>query len=134
MYYFAFFTLPRGSITDFTGRLCRSVRSFWATPRAIVVFRQNSFASATVEIQPGQQIAASGPYAIIRHPMYSSAVLLFVGSALALGSYWAVLVALVMVGLMAAWLLDEEQFLRGKLAGYDEYCRKVRYRLLPWVW
>ncbi len=98
------------------------------------VFRQNRFASATVEIQPEQTVITSGPYAIVRHPMYSSSVVFFVGSALALGSYWAVLIGLVLVVLMAARLLDEERLLRGNLAGYDEYCHKVRYRLLPWIW
>jgi protein-S-isoprenylcysteine O-methyltransferase Ste14 len=98
------------------------------------VFRQNGFASATVEVQPEQRVIRTGLYGMVRHPMYASAVLMFGGTALALESYWALLPAAAVVGMMVARLLDEEHYLRANLAGYDEYCRQVRYRLLPSVW
>ncbi len=99
-----------------------------------LVFRENTFSSATVEIQPGQTVVSSGPYAMVRHPMYAGALVLLLGVPLALGSWWG-LFTIVPITLVLAWrLLAEEQFLSTNLPGYSEYRSQVRYRLVPWVW
>ncbi|TKT55338.1 isoprenylcysteine carboxylmethyltransferase family protein [Rhizobium sp. LC145] len=97
----------------------------------LIVFRQNSYAAATVGVQAGQTVVSDGLYGIVRHPMYSAALLLFAGTPLALGSYWGLLPVLFIVGGLVARLLDEEKHLRLNLAGYAAYCEKVRYRLIP---
>jgi len=95
------------------------------------VFRENRYGSATVEIGRGQHVISTGPYAVMRHPMYSAAALYFVAMALALGSWWG----LVPAGLMTlgfVWrLFDEERLLAENLPGYTDYCAKVRWRLMP---
>jgi len=97
------------------------------------VFRENSFASATIEIGSGQKVISSGPYAIVRHPMYSCAAMYFIGMSLALGSYWGFVPSvLIIIGLVVR-LLDEEKFLRINLRGYTEYCARVRSRLIPGI-
>ena len=104
--------------------------SMWMVYR---VFRENSFGSATVEIGKDQKVISTGPYAVVRNPMYSSAVVYFTGMTLALGSYWGLIpVMLTVLGLV--WrLLDEEDFLSGNLPGYMEYRAKVRWHLIPGV-
>jgi protein-S-isoprenylcysteine O-methyltransferase Ste14 len=104
---------------------------FWLT---FWVFRANSFASSTIELSAGQRVIDTGPYALVRHPMYAAALLLFCGVPLALGSWWGLLVLLPLVAVLVVRLLDEEVFLARNLTGYTEYCARVRYRLLPGVW
>jgi protein-S-isoprenylcysteine O-methyltransferase Ste14 len=99
-----------------------------------VVLRANTFASAIVEVTPGQRVVSSGPYAVVRHPMYSGALLLFSGIPLALGSWWGLAGVAAMAGVLVARLLDEERYLVRHLPGYDDYRREVRWRLLPGVW
>ena len=99
-----------------------------------VVFRQNSFAAATVELQPGQCVIATGLYGYVRHPMYSMSLILFAGSASALGSFAALVVALLLAVLIVARLADEERFLCANLAGYEDYRRQVHCRLIPGIW
>ncbi|HTR52677.1 MAG TPA: isoprenylcysteine carboxylmethyltransferase family protein [Kofleriaceae bacterium] len=98
------------------------------------VFRANTFASSTVEIQPGQSVISTGPYAIVRHPMYASALVLLGGFPLALGSWWAELANVPLVAALVARLLDEERVLATRLPGYAEYRERVRFRLVPHVW
>lgn len=98
------------------------------------VFKENSFAAATVDVAQDQRVVSTGPYAIVRHPMYVGAIVLFTGIPLALGSYWGLLLVLPLVAGIVARLLDEERHLRANLAGYEEYCRRVRYRLVPAFW
>jgi len=99
-----------------------------------LVFRENSFASGTIGVWIGQQVVSSGPYTAVRHPMYSGALLMLIGTPLTLGSFWA-LVAVVPLAAAIVWrLLDEEGFLQKNLPGYAEYCRRVRSRLVPYVW
>jgi protein-S-isoprenylcysteine O-methyltransferase Ste14 len=109
------------------------VAGLWLVHR---VYRENSFASATIEISSGQRVIATGPYAIVRHPMYASASLFLLGTPLALGSCWGLLALLLMLMLPSlAWrLLHEEHFLMEHLPGYGEYRQRVRYRLLPFIW
>ncbi len=95
------------------------------------VFEANSFASATVEIAQDQQVISTGPYAIVRNPMYTSAAVYLVGTSLALGSYWG-LIAAILTTLGLVWrLFDEEKFLAQNLPGYQEYCAKVHWHLIP---
>jgi protein-S-isoprenylcysteine O-methyltransferase Ste14 len=98
------------------------------------VFKENTFASATIEIGTGQKVISSGPYALVRHPMYFGWLVTFSGVPLALGSWWG-LFTILPVALVIVWrLLDEETFLAGNLPGYSEYQNRVRYRLAPFIW
>ena len=99
------------------------------------VFRENSYGGSTIEVFEGQQVTSTGPYAIVRHPMYSGVVIMCVGAVLALGSWWTLLVIVLMELPVLAWrILDEEQVLAKDLPGYTDYMHKVRYRLVPHVW
>ncbi|HJZ58870.1 MAG TPA: isoprenylcysteine carboxylmethyltransferase family protein [Gemmataceae bacterium] len=98
-----------------------------------LVFKENSFTSATIEVDQGQTVISTGPYAVVRHPMYSGGLLLLLGTPPALGSWWAFL-AFIPIALGVIWrLLDEERFLARNLPGYSEYREKVRSRLIPGV-
>ncbi|MES2167324.1 MAG: isoprenylcysteine carboxylmethyltransferase family protein [Pseudomonadota bacterium] len=99
-----------------------------------LVFRENSYASSIVEVAESQKVISTGPYAVVRHPMYSGAILMFLATPLALGSWWAFIPAIVLSALVAARLIDEERFLVIHLPGYDTYRSSVRYRLIPGVW
>jgi protein-S-isoprenylcysteine O-methyltransferase Ste14 len=99
-----------------------------------LVFRENSFASATIEVSAGQKVVATGPYAVARHPMYAGGFLIIFGTPIALGSWWGLVPAALMAAATIWRLLDEESYLDRNLAGYADYQRKVRWRLLPWVW
>lgn len=98
-----------------------------------LVFKENSFGSSTVEIIKDQKVISTGPYAIVRNPMYACAAVYFIGMSLALGSYWGLIASfLTILGLV--WrLLDEEKFLAKNLPGYTEYCVKVRWHLIPGI-
>jgi protein-S-isoprenylcysteine O-methyltransferase Ste14 len=99
-----------------------------------LTFRANTFSAGTIEIESGQTVISSGPYAFVRHPMYAGALIMLAGTPLALGSWWGLLM-LVPMKLIILWrLLDEERYLTKNLSGYAEYCEKVRYRLAPLIW
>jgi protein-S-isoprenylcysteine O-methyltransferase Ste14 len=98
------------------------------------VYRENSFASATIEVYADQTVVSTGPYALVRHPMYFGGVLIFVGIPLALGSWFGLLVIVLMMPALIWRLLDEEKLLVRELPGYKEYKDNVRFRLLPFVW
>ena len=98
------------------------------------VFRENTFTSATIEVAEGQRVISTGPYAIVRHPMYASAFLYLIGTPLALGSYWGLVALMGMLPFLIWRLLDEERLLANELAGYREYQKEVRCRLVPGVW
>ncbi|MGA7872428.1 MAG: isoprenylcysteine carboxylmethyltransferase family protein [Candidatus Binatus sp.] len=99
-----------------------------------LVFKENSFASGTIEVGAEQRVITTGPYALVRHPMYIGALVMLLGVPLALGSLWGLLAIVPMVLVIVWRLLDEEKFLAKNLAGYSEYQRKVRHRLLPLIW
>jgi protein-S-isoprenylcysteine O-methyltransferase Ste14 len=99
-----------------------------------VVLRQNAYAASTIRVEAEQPVVSTGLYAIVRHPMYSAALLIVVFTPLALGSYWTLLLVVPMIGVLAWRLLDEERFLTQNLPGYAEYCARTRYRLVPGVW
>lgn len=107
-----------------------TVLGFWVT---FLVFRENSFGAATVQIAEGQTVISTGPYAIVRHPMYAGGLLWFIGVPLALGSWWGTLCVAIAVPALVWRLTDEEKLLRGSLPGYAEYAQRVRYRLMPGV-
>ena len=92
------------------------------------------FAAATIQVAAGQTVCATGPYAIVRHPMYVGANLFIIGAPIALGSWWGLLFSLLFIGGFAWRSLREEEFLRANLPGYLEYVHKVRYRLVPYIW
>jgi protein-S-isoprenylcysteine O-methyltransferase Ste14 len=98
------------------------------------VYRENTYASATIEIAQDQQVISTGPYAIVRHPMYASASLYLLGTPLALGSYWGLVPLAVMLPFLIWRLRDEERLLAQSLPGYVEYQRTVRHRLVPGIW
>jgi protein-S-isoprenylcysteine O-methyltransferase Ste14 len=98
------------------------------------VFKENTFTSATIELAPDQKVISSGPYALVRHPMYAGALVMFLGIPIALGSWLGLLVLVAMIPALIWRLLDEEKFLARNLPGYVEYEKKVRYRLIPLLW
>ncbi len=100
----------------------------------IWVERVNKFAEPTVRIHSGQTVIDTGPYAIVRHPMCSSAILMFVGIPLVLGSYWALIPAATTALILLPRTIMEDRALRTELPGYSDYAHRVRYRLIPGIW
>lgn len=100
----------------------------------LAVFRANSYAAATIQVTSGQTVISTGPYAVVRHPMYAAALLMLLGIPVALGSWWGALVLAALVPALGWRLIDEERLLLRDLDGYAEYRRKVRWRLLPYIW
>lgn len=97
-------------------------------------FRSNTFTAGVIEIADGQHVVDSGPYAVVRHPMYAGAIIMVAGIPLALGSWWGLLPAALLVPVIVWRLFREEAFLAANLAGYCEYQMRVRYRLAPYLW
>ena len=98
------------------------------------VLRENAYLSRTIEVQQGQKVIDTGLYAIVRHPMYSATVVLFLSMPLVLGSLPSFVIMLVYIPLIVKRIKNEEKVLLPGLEGYENYCRKVKYRLLPFVW
>ena len=98
-----------------------------------LVYKVNTFTSATIEIAEDQKVISTGPYALARHPMYAGGLLYCLGTPLALGSYWGLLAFVAMMTVLIWRLLDEERLLSKNLPGYAEYCAKVRWRLIPGI-
>jgi protein-S-isoprenylcysteine O-methyltransferase Ste14 len=101
-----------------------------------LTFRENAYLALVAKLQEerGQSVVSTGPYRYVRHPMYASMFMFFPGSTLLLGSWWGLLLCAVLLGLLVWRIPHEERMLENGLAGYDEYERNVRYRLLPHVW
>ena len=98
------------------------------------VLRENAYLSRTIEVQQGQKVIDTGLYAIVRHPMYSATVVLFLSMPLVLGSLPSFVIMLTYIPLIVKRIKNEEEVLRDGLDGYETYCSKVKYRLLPFVW
>ncbi|TAM98863.1 MAG: isoprenylcysteine carboxylmethyltransferase family protein [Chitinophagaceae bacterium] len=97
------------------------------------VYKQNTFLSATIEVQENQQVISNGLYGVIRHPMYSGALILMFFTPLALGSLWGLIPVAVLLMVIIFRIIDEEKVLKRHLEGYEAYCKKVKYRLLPLI-
>ncbi|HEX7959282.1 MAG TPA: isoprenylcysteine carboxylmethyltransferase family protein [Terriglobales bacterium] len=100
----------------------------------LLVYKENTYTSATIEVAENQTVISTGPYALVRHPMYASASVYLIGTPLALASYWGFLALAFLLPFLIWRLTDEEKFLARNLPGYVEYEKKVRYRLVPYVW
>jgi protein-S-isoprenylcysteine O-methyltransferase Ste14 len=99
-----------------------------------LVYKENTFASATIELAPEQKVISTGPYKLVRHPMYMGAFFLLVGIPLSLGSLWGLFAIALMMPALIWRLLNEETFLVKSLPGYSEYQNTVRHRLVPFIW
>ena len=98
------------------------------------VMRENAYLSRTVEVREGQKVVDTGLYGIVRHPMYAVTVWLFLSIPVVLGSWWAFLCFLPYVALIVIRIINEEKLLSSELEGYEEYKKRVKYRLLPFIW
>ena len=99
-----------------------------------LVIIQNNYAAATITVEEGQPVVSTGLYGVVRHPMYVGALIMMIGTPLALASYWGLLTLIPGALVFVARVTDEEKALREELDGYNEYIDKVRYRLVPGVW
>ncbi len=99
-----------------------------------LVFRENSYTAATIEVGSGQTVVTTGPYALVRHPMYAGAIVMLLGVPLALGSAWALVPVAALARLILVRLIDEERVLIAGLPGYADYLAQTRFRLIPHVW
>jgi protein-S-isoprenylcysteine O-methyltransferase Ste14 len=97
-------------------------------------FRENAFAAPSVKIQENQKVIDTGPYALVRHPLYASTLFLFVGAPLLLGSWLGLVLAMLLIIAIAWRSVHEELTLKGELSGYDAYATRVRYRFVPFIW
>jgi len=100
----------------------------------LYVFKTNSYASRVVEVEKEQKVITTGPYALVRHPMYMAIIIFYGASPLALGSYWALIPASLIIPVLVARIRDEEKELLENLGGYREYTQKVKSRLIPGIW
>jgi len=98
------------------------------------VFKENTFTSSSITVHENQNVISTGPYAVVRHPMYSGAAILCLCAPIALGSYYALIFGFMMILVYISRLLNEEKYLTKNLAGYREYVEKVKYRLIPHIW
>ena len=100
----------------------------------LLVLKENSYASRIIEVDKEQKVISSGPYTIVRHPMYLGIMLIFLSTPIALGSFWALIPFILLPILLVFRILNEEKILLKELAGYKEYCQKTHYRLIPYIW
>jgi protein-S-isoprenylcysteine O-methyltransferase Ste14 len=99
-----------------------------------LVFKENSFTSAIIEVGKKQKVIFTGPYSFIRHPMYAGAFIMLLGIPLALSSYFGILAVIPLMAVIILRLFEEEKFLKKNLPGYTEYLKKVKYHLIPFIW
>ncbi len=100
----------------------------------VAVFKVNRYASRVIQVDKDLTVITTGPYRIIRHPMYLGSIVLFMFTPVALGSFWGVVPFIEVPVSLVFRILNEEKILLAQLPGYKEYCTKVRFRLLPYVW
>jgi len=98
------------------------------------VFRQNSYASRVIEVDEEQEVISTGMYSLVRHPMYVGVLIMYIPSPVALGSYWGLIPFALLPLSLALRILNEEKVLKENLNGYTEYCKRIRYRLIPYIW
>jgi protein-S-isoprenylcysteine O-methyltransferase Ste14 len=99
-----------------------------------LVLKENQYASRIIEVEEQQKVITTGPYALVRHPMYLAVSVMYIFSPLALGSYWAMIPTLLLLILLVARIRNEERVLLRELKGYQEYTQQTRYRLIPGIW
>lgn len=99
-----------------------------------LAFKENSYAARTVEVMKGQKVISTGPYSIVRHPMYIGVIMMYLATPIALGSYLALPFFILIVPFIIYRILNEEEVLLRGLKGYKEYCEKTKYRLIPFIW
>ena len=116
-------------------RLAGAALLVFAFYMLFAALKENTFAAPVVKMQKerGQEVVSTGPYAIVRHPMYAGAVLLFVSGPLLLSSYWGLALGVALIVTIAVRSVGEEAMLKEELAGYREYMRRVRWRMIPFV-
>lgn len=100
----------------------------------LLVFKENSYGASNIKVEEGQSVISTGPYAIVRHPMYAGVLIMVIGVPLALCSWWGLAIIALVVPVLAWRIIDEEKLLKKDLPGYVEYVLKVRYRLVPYLW
>lgn len=98
------------------------------------VLRENSYASRVVEVEQDQKVISTGPYALVRHPMYLGVLMMYGCSPLALGSWWALIPSASIIFVLVARIKNEEEVLLRYLPGYAEYRQKTRFRMIPGIW
>lgn len=98
------------------------------------VFKQNSYASRIVEVERDQKVISTGLYSFVRHPMYIGVIIMLIPTPIALGSYWGLIPMATIPIALVFRIKNEEKVLRKNLPGYNEYCKKTKYRLLPYLW
>ncbi|NQT23263.1 MAG: isoprenylcysteine carboxylmethyltransferase family protein [Candidatus Omnitrophica bacterium] len=99
-----------------------------------LVFKENKYLAHTIVVEKEQVVVTTGPYAIVRHPMYLSELVMFIFAPLALGSYWAITVNILLIAVLVVRIITEEQVLLLELKGYRDYTQKTKYRLIPGIW
>ncbi|MBU0668069.1 isoprenylcysteine carboxylmethyltransferase family protein [Patescibacteria group bacterium] len=100
----------------------------------LFVFKENRYASRIVVVEKGQKVITTGPYSVVRHPMYAGAILMYIFLPIALGSYWALFFFISIIPFIILRIFNEEEVLLRDLKGYREYMKKVKYRLIPGIW
>ncbi len=100
----------------------------------LLVFKENSYGASNIQVEKEQTVISTGPYAIVRHPMYMGVLIMCIGVPLALGSLWGLVTLTITLGVLIWRILDEEKLLKVELPGYSEYAQRVRYRLVPYLW
>lgn len=127
-YRFGWLPMPKGVVIGAT------VAFLLAYVLYAEVLRENTYLSRTIEVQDGQTVVSTGLYGIVRHPMYSATLLLFLSMPLVLGSLYAFLIFLIYPFIIAKRIRHEQSFLKKELPGYAEYMQKVKYRMIPFIW
>jgi protein-S-isoprenylcysteine O-methyltransferase Ste14 len=100
----------------------------------LLVFRENSFGASNITVEESQSVISTGPYALVRHPMYAGVLVMIIGVPLTLGSWWGLVVLAMLIPGLVWRILDEEKVLEKDLTDYKDYEQKVRYRLVPYLW
>ena len=125
---FGWYSLPKGVV------IAASVLFFAAYILYAEVLRENTYLSRTIKVQEDQKVIDTGLYGIVRHPMYSATLILFLAMPLVLGSVFSFVIFLAYPFIISKRIKDEEALLENELAGYGEYMKKVKYRLVPFIW
>jgi len=123
-----------GSVVAWPGVLIANGVLLASLVIVLFVFRANSYTAATVRVEAGQPVVDVGPYASVRHPMYSGSMIGYLATPMALGSFWGLVPAVLVCAMIVVRLLDEERYLAQHLPGYEEYRRRARWRLVPGAW